>query len=95
VTNEDLTPFPPRLNEWLAPTGEVIPGFERSRCKLARHDPLRYEVTWSGRGERSGGVLFPTVARAALRFIIRRTAALYAFRFLCDDARDQLSGATS
>ena len=67
------------LIEILDQQGRVVQGYDRDRCRLVRHDRLRFRVSWAGEeGERALG----DVARGrpvALRFVIRR-GALYAFQ---------------
>ena len=58
---------------------EPIPGFQRDRCRLIRHDPLRYRVVW----EHDGTARPIADARQhqpfVLRFILKR-GSLFAFQ---------------
>lgn len=69
--------------EILDERGEVLPGFGRRQARLVRADELRYRVMWDrADGQDRSWADVPHHGPRALRFILRRTAALYAFRLL-------------
>jgi len=65
--------------EVLDGSGKVLPGFERSRCRLIAHDALRYRAVWGGSGGPKSWKDLSKRKPLALRFFLR-AGALYAFQ---------------
>ncbi len=78
LVNADATQGNLRV-ELLDRAGNVLRGFERDRCRLVRHDALRYRVLWGGDASARSWRDVPKDRPIALRFHLR-TGALYAFQ---------------
>lgn len=65
--------------ELLDTSGNVLPGFDRTRCRLIVHDKLRYRVVWTGGTAHQVIGAAPAKRALAIRFLLR-SGSLYAFQ---------------
>ena len=77
LVNTDIDEYGLKV-ELLDSKGGVIPGFDRTHCKLIVHDKLRYRVVWNNESGRKSLLNAPQDTPVAIRFILNN-GALYAF----------------